>query len=69
MKALIQRVPALGAGKRAGRSLEVAVTGGIDPQAILRQALEVGQVERFEVGPPSLEELYLELVGEGVPAP
>ncbi|MBO2518697.1 MULTISPECIES: ABC transporter ATP-binding protein [Limnochorda] len=69
MEALIQRVPALGAGKRAGRSLEVAVTGGIDPQAILRQALEVGQVERFEVGPPSLEELYLELVGEGVPAP
>lgn len=48
--------------ERAG-SMELALPAAIDPQEILRAALSAGRVTRFEVGPPSLEEVYFTLTG------
>ena len=43
---------------------EVQVDAGADPQAILRAAMaKGGDVLRFEVGDPSLEEVFVERVG------
>ena len=36
---------------------------GIDPQEILREALNSGKVYQFEVGDPSLNEVFISLVG------
>jgi ABC-2 type transport system ATP-binding protein len=42
---------------------ELRVEAGADPQAVLRAAIERGEVLRFEVGDPSLEEVFVERVG------
>jgi ABC-2 type transport system ATP-binding protein len=42
---------------------ELRVDAGADPQAILRAAMARGDVLRFEVGDPSLEEVFVEKVG------
>jgi ABC-2 type transport system ATP-binding protein len=41
---------------------EIKVPASVDPQALLRAAIDVGPVTRFEVEDPSLEEIYLEHV-------
>jgi ABC-2 type transport system ATP-binding protein len=44
--------------------VELAVPTGTDPERILRAALDRGKrVTRFEIGEPSLEEIFIELVG------
>lgn len=43
--------------------IEFDLPQGVDPQAILRGALEQGQVHHFEIGYPSLNELFIQLVG------
>jgi ABC-2 type transport system ATP-binding protein len=44
--------------------VELAVPTGTDPERILRAALDRGQrVTRFEIGEPSLEEIFIERVG------
>jgi ABC-2 type transport system ATP-binding protein len=49
---------------RPGRDFtELRVEAGADPQAVLRAAIARGEVLRFEVGDPSLEEVFVELVG------
>ena len=42
---------------------EVRVVAGTSPQRILEAALAHGPVVRFEVGDPSLEQVFVELVG------
>jgi len=42
---------------------EVRVDAGADPQAILRAAIAKGDVLRFEVADPSLEDVFVERVG------
>jgi len=42
---------------------ELRVDAGADPQAVLRAAMSRGDVLRFEVGDPSLEEVFVERVG------
>ncbi len=49
---------------RAGRDYtELHVDDGADPQSVLRAAIERGEVLRFEVADPSLEEVFVERVG------
>jgi ABC-2 type transport system ATP-binding protein len=44
--------------------IELAVPSGTDPESVLRAALDRGQrVTRFEIGEPSLEEIFIEHVG------
>ena len=42
---------------------EVRVDSGTDPQSVLRAAMQHGEVLRFEVADPSLEEVFVERVG------
>ncbi len=44
--------------------VELTVPSGTDPEAILRAAMDRGErVTRFEIGEPSLEEVFIEHVG------
>jgi len=43
---------------------ELALAAGADPQALLRSAMERLAIRRFEVVEPSLEEIFIEKVGE-----
>jgi ABC-2 type transport system ATP-binding protein len=42
---------------------ELRVDAGADPQAVLRAAVAQGDVLRFEVADPSLEDVFVERVG------
>jgi ABC-2 type transport system ATP-binding protein len=49
---------------RPGRDFtEVQVDAGTDPQVILRAAMTKGEVLKFEVADPSLEDVFVERVG------
>ncbi|HET6380707.1 MAG TPA: ATP-binding cassette domain-containing protein [candidate division Zixibacteria bacterium] len=51
-------------GAQRADYVELNVPAGTDPQIILRAALERGErVTRFELGEPSLEEVFIEHVG------
>jgi ABC-type uncharacterized transport system ATPase subunit len=44
--------------------VELQVPAGTDPELVLRAALQRGErVTRFEIGEPSLEEIFIEHVG------
>lgn len=51
---------------QAVKEVEFDLPKGIDPQAILQGAIEHGQVKRFEIGDPSLNEVFISLVGGNV---
>ena len=38
---------------------------GVDPNHVLAEAMEAGQVIRFELVEPSLDQIFVEKVGEG----
>jgi hypothetical protein len=42
---------------------ELRLDAGADPQAVLKAAMARGEVLRFEVADPSLEEVFVEKVG------
>ena len=48
---------------QAVKEVEFDLPKGVDPQAILQRAIEQGQVKRFEIGDPSLNEVFITLVG------
>jgi ABC-2 type transport system ATP-binding protein len=48
-----------------GTYVEVGLKDGNDPQELLRLALEHGRISRFELSEPSLEQIFIELVGKG----
>ena len=48
------------------KEVEFDLPKGIDPQAILQRAIEQGQVKHFEIGDPSLNEVFISLVGGNV---
>lgn len=50
-------------GAPAWEETEFDLPQGIDPQAILQAALMHGQVRRFEIGDPSLNDVFITLVG------
>ena len=51
---------------QAVQEVEFDLPKGIDPQVILQRAIEQGQVKRFEIGDPSLNEVFITLVGGNV---
>ena len=66
--------PAVESATDHGRWVEIRLTPGGDPQAILRRALDTDvRIERFELAEPSLREIFLERAGrrpraaDGVP--
>jgi ABC-2 type transport system ATP-binding protein len=48
-----------------GNYVELRLVPGADPQQILRMASEQARISRFEVLEPSLEEIFIDLVGKG----
>lgn len=51
---------------QAVKEVEFDLPKGIDPQNILQRAIEQGQVKHFEIGDPSLNEVFISLVGGNV---
>lgn len=47
-----------------GKHIEVRLRQGADPQELLRRALEHGRIYRFEVAEPSLNDIFIEVVGK-----
>ena len=47
-----------------GRTLELRLTPGTDPQAILRSLVDRVHVRRFEIVSPTLHSIFLEQVGD-----
>ena len=48
--------------ERRNGGLRLLAGGGVDPERVLAEAERVGRVVAFSYGPPSLAELFLELV-------
>jgi ABC-2 type transport system ATP-binding protein len=60
----VESLDGISIGARREDYVELQVPSGTDPQSILRAALERGErVTRFELGDPSLEEVFIEHVG------
>ena len=61
--------PAIARAKNFGGTAELVLADGADPQAILTHAIAHGtRITRFEVVEPTLEEIFIETVGENVDA-
>jgi ABC-2 type transport system ATP-binding protein len=63
------RHPAIARFESFAESAEIVLNDGADPQQILQQAVANGtRLTRFEVMEPTLEEIFIETVGENVDA-
>jgi ABC-2 type transport system ATP-binding protein len=63
--AWLESLPGVTVTKRRPDFVEMEVRQGLDSEAILRAALEKGgRVMRFEIGEPSLNDIFLASVGE-----
>ncbi|MBE3577298.1 MAG: ATP-binding cassette domain-containing protein [Limnochordales bacterium] len=61
---LLRSFAELPAPRHTPAGWEVEVPAGFDPQQVLRQAVATGAtVTRFEVTPPSLEDVYITIMG------
>jgi ABC-2 type transport system ATP-binding protein len=47
-----------------GNYVEVRLAAGADPQQLLRMVAERSRIHRFELMEPSLEEIFIEVVGK-----
>ncbi|MBE3574019.1 MAG: ATP-binding cassette domain-containing protein [Firmicutes bacterium] len=61
---VFQRFPELSIIRRGEDFWEARLPQGFDARRILQAALETGEVERYSVEPPSLEQVYVDLVGQ-----
>lgn len=60
----VESLPGASIEGRTGEMTELQIQDGLNPQDILRMALQQGQVTHFELREPSLEDVYLKVVGE-----
>jgi ABC-2 type transport system ATP-binding protein len=61
----LRRLPMVEQVREHGRELEVALRSGSDPQALLTELVGGGmKLRRFEVTEPSLEQIFIERVGQ-----
>jgi ABC-type uncharacterized transport system ATPase subunit len=49
--------------ERFGNYVEVELQAGAEAQELLRRAVEVAEIQRFEVADPSLREIFVTSVG------
>lgn len=62
--AWLAALPSIGIARPGADFIELAVPRGVDPEAVLRAALDHGErVIRFEIADPSLESIFIEHVG------
>ena len=67
--AFLTSLPDVTGGRVDTNRAELVLAAGSDAQAILREAASRLKVRRFEVVEPSLEEIFIEKVGESTLAP
>jgi ABC-2 type transport system ATP-binding protein len=60
--AFLAGLPGVGSVSDFGRYVEIKMTEGADPQAILREAVARVRVSRFEVVEPSLHDIFVQQV-------
>ena len=54
----------VGSYNNYGNYVEVRLAPGADPQQLLRMVAERSRVSKFEVMEPSLEEIFIDVVGK-----
>lgn len=59
------KIPGLQLVAERADYLEFKLEDGLDPNRVLAEAMEAGQVIRFELVEPSLDQIFLEKVGAG----
>lgn len=62
------RHPAVAAAKNYAGRAEIRLKPGADAQALLRDAVQMAAISKFELVEPSLEEIFIKTVGEKVDA-
>jgi ABC-2 type transport system ATP-binding protein len=60
----LEKSPLVSAFNNYGKYIEVKLAPGADAQEILRQAAQQARINRFELMEPSLEEIFINTVGE-----
>jgi ABC-2 type transport system ATP-binding protein len=66
--AALTRLPGVSDGQVTSGSARLELAADVDPDAVLRRALDVVRLTRFEVQRPDLQEIFVRLVkGEGGP--
>jgi len=63
--AFLGQHPAVKAASRTGAYTELHLAAGADPQALLQAAAARLRVNRFELMEPSLEQIFIQVVGTG----
>lgn len=59
------KIPGLQLLEESADYLEFRLAEGVDPNHVLKEAMDAGQVIRFELVEPSLDQIFVEKVGEG----
>ncbi len=59
------KIPGLQLLEERADYLEFRLAEGVDPNHVLKEAMDAGQVIRFELVEPSLDQIFVEKVGEG----
>ncbi|HWF04787.1 MAG TPA: ATP-binding cassette domain-containing protein [Candidatus Angelobacter sp.] len=60
----LEKSPLVSAFNNYGNYIEVKLAPGADAQEVLRQAAQQARINRFELMEPSLEEIFINTVGE-----
>jgi ABC-2 type transport system ATP-binding protein len=60
----LQQTQLVGSYNNYGNYVEVRLAAGADPQQLLRAAAERSRISKFELVEPSLEEIFIEVVGK-----
>ncbi len=63
----LRRLPGVEDLRDLGQSQELRLLRGTDPQAILRAALELGAVHRFEINQPTLHDIFVRIAAPQPP--
>lgn len=64
--AFLESVPGVIGSRDFGRVQELRLAPGTDPQSILHEAIQRDRVRRFEVTQPSLHDIFVRIVKDGV---
>jgi len=62
--AFLDTLPQVRRASIVNNAAEISLTEGADPQDILREAMGRVRIRRFELAAPSLEQIFIEKVGE-----
>jgi ABC-2 type transport system ATP-binding protein len=64
--AFLAEIPGVVASRDFGRTQELQLAQGTDPQTVLQQAMAQDRVRMFEIREPSLHDIFVRIVKDGV---